>query len=70
MNQKQVKKIINEKIDMKYATEWANSSEQLLEFDYGFNSDHLGIQMSENEDLFDWALNLFERKCEALIAKA
>lgn len=68
MNRNQIAEIIKTKTDINYARNWRDDSEQLLNFDYGFNSDHLGLTLSDDEDKFDYALNLFERRCEYLLA--
>ena len=69
MTKNDVKEIIKNKINLKYASRWYSSSEKLLEFDHGFNTDHLGIVMSDNEDLFEFAFNIFELRCEILFVK-
>ena len=67
MTKNDVKEIIKNKINLKYASRWYSSSDKLLEFDHGFNFHHLGIVMADNEDLFEFAFNIFELRCEILI---
>lgn len=67
MTRAAIAKIIKDKTDINYARGWRDDSEQLLNFDHGFNSDHLGLIMSDDEDKFDFALNLFETRCLELL---
>lgn len=67
MTKKEIATTILSKINLKYAKDWYLSPEQVLEFDYGFNADHLGLSMSEDEDLFDYALKVFETRCQIFI---
>lgn len=63
----QIKGIIHSNLTMGVAKEWQESSEKLLEFDYGFNAQHLGLSCTDDADLFDYALNIFESCCERML---
>ena len=63
----QIKKIIHTNLTLGAAKKWQASSEKLLEFDYGFNSSHLGLSASNDDGRFDYALNIFESCCEQML---
>lgn len=63
----QIKGIIHSNLTLGVAKEWQESSEKLLEFDYGFNTQHLGLSCTDDADLFDYALNIFEACCEQML---
>lgn len=67
MNKSKIKEIITTKTDIEYALSWHHDQEKILNFEWGFNSNHLGLSMSEDQDLWEYALNLFERTCAEIL---
>lgn len=69
MTKVKIAKIIKDKTDIDHALNWRDDSEKLLNFDYNFNDYHLGLSCTDDADQFDYALDLFERRCVILLTQ-
>lgn len=69
MTRKEIKEIIKAEVTIEHALSWYESVEKLLNFDYGFNDEHLGLYCTDDAEKFDYALDLFEEECERLLTE-
>jgi len=69
MTKAEIKKTIQENVTLQIASDWYSSAEKLMHFDDGFNSQYLELCCTNDDEKFDYALELFESECERLLTE-